>query len=371
MLTKPLNLLLVFLLAIVHFFILLIPLAIVSSPLLVMAKDAVKDIAPLVFFFVVFCMTSYMLLYLFLDLIFGFTIRTLCKGAIPLNKAVEEYPYPGLDDAFAETKQRFNTHNVSLYIDKNASIINAYAISSLRHRRIVMTVGLLDTILKQASSKTEFTDAVRGILGHEMSHLVNKDFLPGLLIASNHAAHRFLARILSLVFILAANILNIIPIIGQYIALTIIMANSLLNRIVNILYRWVINPIFEFIKRTLNRSVEYRCDRESAFAFGGSRMATGLSMLGESNYFSLFSTHPNTIQRIKKVKDIKAKTSIITPSFLTQLSNIASLIGLVALCAYSGKKAEMWVLYRYYRYYIHQHAADFLNNWFSFFNGLF
>jgi Zn-dependent protease with chaperone function len=79
--------------------------------------------------------------------------------------------------------------------------------------------------------------------------------------------------------------------------------------------------IYQFLKNFFGRAVEYRCDRQSAKAFGGLNIAHALSLLGESGYFTLFSTHPATQKRIKKVQSVEEKNAIIVASCFIQFTN--------------------------------------------------
>src|SRR5690606_36020203 len=80
-----------------------------------------------------------------------------------------------------------------------------------------------------------------------------------------------------------------------------------------------------FFQKMLSRSVEFRCDRDAAYAFGGNRIATGLAMLGPGSYFSIFATHPRTKTRIKKVERVSPHPGHIRVPMTTHLVNVLSL----------------------------------------------
>jgi hypothetical protein len=91
-------------------------------------------------------------------------------------------------------------------------------------------------------------------------------------------------------------------------------------------FKIIFLPIYNFLQKISSRSIEYRCDRESAYAYGGQVMAKSLSLLGKSGYISLFSTHPNTKSRIKNIEKILPKGGAITPSIINALSNIIAFL---------------------------------------------
>ena len=77
------------------------------------------------------------------------------------------------------------------------------------------------------------------------------------------------------------------------------------------------------------RSIEYRCDRDSAYAVGGDSMVLGLAALGKGSYFSIFSTHPRTKNRIKKVQAVRRTGQDVSPSIFNTLANGISIFTVV------------------------------------------
>jgi len=132
---------------------------------------------------------------------------------------------------------------------------------------------------------------------------------------------------------------------------------NLLNFVISAFNRFVVSNIYEFLRRFVSRAIEYRCDRQSAEAFGGKNMAFALSFLGESGYFTLFSTHPNTKKRIDKVQNIEMVDDVIRPRFIDDLTNYFSFMFLLVLCLFFAKKANVDLLIREY---VRNHEA--INN---------
>ncbi len=112
--------------------------------------------------------------------------------------------------------------------------------------------------------------------------------------------------------------------------------------------RFIVYGIYEFLRRFIGRNIEYRCDKQSAQAFGGTNMASALAMLGKSGYFTLFSTHPATARRIKKVQNIKMKDSVIGARFFDSIANYFALMFLVIICLVFAKNAGVDLMVREY-----------------------
>lgn len=348
MLTKPLTFLLTFLLTVVNFIILLVPVAIVAFPLFMFLESLFVKIGANIFFFLVSRVSIFMIILLAMDFIFGFTVRRVNRNAIPFKKATNLYGHDDIMASFEWLKKKFKVSNVELYVDQSIAEINAYAVGSLRRKTVTITMGLLIKIKESSANHAQFVDAVRGILGHEMSHLANKDYLPGLMAYVNESANSKIATLLRWIFIIFANLFRFIPWIGRPIYNFIITIYNLVFFVIMFFFRYLFIPVYNFIRKGLSRSIEYRCDRESAYAFGGNSMANALSMIGEGSYFSIFSTHPRTKSRIANVKGITPRGGFITPSIINSLSNFLCLAFVVAVAVYSTQQADVPALYDHF-----------------------
>lgn len=275
-------------------------------------------------------------------------MRRMRKGCIQFNKAKAVYGQQDILDSFEWLKQKFKITNVKLYLDPNFSVVNAYAIGSFSGSTVTITMGLINQMQEKAANYDEFIDAVRAILGHEMSHLVNKDFLPGLLTNASESASNLISKIIRWLFICIATLFRIIPWIGWPIAKLIIVLYNLVNFVIMAFFNFIFMPLYNFLIKFFGRSIEYRCDRESAYAYGGDKMAKALEKLGAKGYFSLFSTHPTTSNRVKKVQNITPKNGTIRPGIINMLSNFLSLVLVVFICTYSWGLTNSPDLFRHY-----------------------
>lgn len=350
MFSKSLSLVLVYVITIINIVVLASPLLAVIIPFthihnnaIVIENDLLQKIK-FTFSLLCFSVSFLMLAYLVIDFLFGFSVRTSLKGCTRYEK-IKDYDF--LTDLFNQVKTKFGENNVKLYI-KNSDEINAYAISSVGSKAIVLTSGIINHYLHQCPDPKQFLYALRSIIGHEMSHLVNKDFLPTFLIITNQKVTNFVSNILFIFFSLTIRVSRMLPFGGRQSSQLMSDAYSFINFIFTAFNRFIVYNIYEFLRRTLSRSIEFRCDCQSAKAFGGKSMALALSMLGEGGYFTIFSTHPKTKSRMARVENIKISDSIVRPRFFDSLANYFALMFLVVVCLYFAKQAHVDYFVRLY-----------------------
>lgn len=350
MFAKPINLILVYVLTVFNILVVISPFTAALIPLIDFKTHTLEinqDIylkIKLALFFIVFLISFFMLIYLFLDFLFGFSVRSSLKNCSRFEK-IKDYDF--LSNIFDQVKTKFGERSVHLYV-KNSDEINAYAVSSLGRKAIVLTQGLIKHYLVECSDPKKFLNALRSIMGHEMSHLINKDFLPGFLIMTNQKITNFVARILEIFFRIVTRVIGFLPYGGRFSAYLMNDVYSILSFILTSFNRFIVYNIYELLRRFVSRSIEFRCDRQSAKAFGGHNMALALSMLGKSGYFTLFSTHPRTARRISKVQNIKMTEANITPRFVDSIFNYFSMMFLVVICLYFAKQAGVDLMVRQY-----------------------
>ena len=354
MLSKPFSMVLVFMVSIANMIVLLTPFLAILIPFISIDKNIVSidagifEKAKLVFFLTVFLTSLSMLLYLFVDYLFGFSLKSSLKNCVRYEK-VKDCDF--LTDLFDQIKAKFGCKRVKLYI-KNSEEINAYAVSSLGTRCIVLTRGIINHYSNSCDDPKDFLYALRSIMGHEMSHLVNKDFLPTLIIIANQKVTNSISKMMRFVFSVFIRISMFMPFSGRMVSRLSHDGFLLIDRVVTYFNRVVVYNIYEFLRKFISRSIEYRCDIQSAKAFGGKNMALALSLLGGGGYFTLFSTHPRTESRVNKVKNISISGSIIRPRLFDSLANYFSLMLIVTICLYFAKLAQVDL---YIRYYVKEH----------------
>ncbi|MBL6664681.1 MAG: M48 family metalloprotease [Rickettsiales bacterium] len=359
MLSKPFSMVLVFVVAIANLLVLLSPFLALLIPFIEMDGRVIKmdysifDKIGMIFCLTVFFVSFLMLVYLFLDYLFGFSVKSSLKNCVRYEK-LKDCDF--LTDLFDQIKAKFGCRSVKLYI-KNSEEINAYAVSSLRKRCIVLTRGIIHHYSNSCDDPKDFLYALRSIMGHEMSHLVNKDFLPALIIITNQKVTNFISRIMRFCFAVLIRVSIFFPFAGRAMARVSHDGFLLIDRIVTFFNRVIVYNLYEFLRKFVSRSIEYRCDIQSAKAFGGRNMALALAMLGSGGYFTLFSTHPRTQSRINRVEKISISGSIVRPRLFDSLANYFSLMLLVTICLYFAKQAHIDL---YVRYYIREH--DFIHS---------
>lgn len=310
MVYKLLSFILIYILSVINFAIILLPLMLFIIPFFII-KNNIIDFESLIgiILFVLFLVSCLMNFIILLDFLFGISSRKFLKNTTPYQK-IEDYKM--LETIFNETKIKFNKQNVELLIS-NSEDINAFAFGNIKKQYIVLTKGLISKYLIKLGFTDNFLFSIKCIMGHEMSHLINKDYLPTLLLEINEYSSKFISKIIYQFFKIFLTIVRLIPIIGRIISYNIYGIYKILNYLILFFYKYIILSIYKLIYLKISRSKEYRCDMQSSLANGGINMAAALSVLDDNGYITLFSSHPKTQKRIKYVQDVKQVTYTIRP----------------------------------------------------------
>ena len=355
MLSKPFSLFLVYVLTIFNFAILTLPFLVAIFPFIHIDGDKIVFAKYITFnpkialLTLIFIISFLMMCYLFLDFILGFSVRSALKGCQRYDK-IQGYKF--LHNTFEEVRAKFSCKSVKLYI-KDSEEINAFAVGGMSRKAVAITSGLIEHYTKNTENDQQFFSAIRSILGHEMSHLINKDFLPGLLIMINQKVTNFVSSILMLFFHIIIQCFTYLRVQNRKVATMIMALYNISDWILTSFSRLIVYHIYEFLRNFFGRAIEYRCDRQSAKAFGGINMAFALSLLGKSGYFTLFSTHPATEKRMKKVEIVEEKNAVIHPALLSKISNFASIMILPLICFYAAHLSKADLVIQHYAYYHH------------------
>ncbi len=330
----------------VHFAVLLIPFCVLTYIFL-------KIISPLnagqIFQYIgefwwlcLFIISAGMCFYIILDFIFGFTVTNMSRGTKDIRTVKQ---YEKIYEIFTVICEKFRRKNVRLHIMQDETI-NAYALGTFNKSRIFITTGLMQHMQGESADDDEFYKSISGVLGHEMSHIVNMDFLPGTL---SYIAEKTMHRIsyfLDCAVMIVGAIVSVVPVFGKLTKMFILKVYQFVNTIfVELCYQKIVLPLDYFISMMLSRRVEYRSDRDSAKALGGDCIAIALEKLNDSSgvWRSIFSTHPPMKYRIKKATKIsKTDDSIhISPSFITDFANMWCIVMLFFATICLGFKANL------------------------------
>jgi Zn-dependent protease with chaperone function len=295
-----------------------------------------------------------------LDFLFAFTVREhtkMCKS----YKKFKDLAF--LDNIFNRVKQKFNFYNVSLSI-KTSTKVNAYAVGSLRKNIIVLTTGILNDYADKCENREQFLTSIEGIIAHEMSHIINKDYFPTLLLIINERALSFVSRVIFIIFNIVIKVVFYFPFIGRHISTAISSFYSAINYVINFFYDKIIVNIYTFFQLQISKQVEYRADRQAAQEIGGEEMAFTLSLLGKSGFFNIFSSHPKTQNRVNRAKKIQIiKGKYLNGGFLSDICFLFSFIALIYLTIKTFKMADVPKLiydYKLFSSVVHGKYATFV-----------
>jgi Zn-dependent protease with chaperone function len=361
MFSKPFSLALVYILSIINFSLLLAPFIAIGLIINYIGEYYISfEIVKPWLFLIIFLISCFMLLYMLADFIFGFHVKGLVRMCHDYRV---DSVYEIFGKIFNEVQAKYNQKRVELLIMETATA-NAFAVGSMRKKYIVLTLGLIKQYYEKSGyDEIKFLSAIKGVIAHEMSHLVNKDFLPGLLMTLNKditfGISRKFAQFLNFLVLLTRPI----PVIGIFTHLFINMFLIIANMAISF-YNIFVARIHAFLKAIVSRSIEYRCDRQSAKACGGEAMAYSLSLLpGNSGYSTIFSTHPKTKSRIKKVMKIKQIKGRLGSSLFTDIANALAIFVLIWICAFCGNNAQIPQLISLY-YFINNNIINKLKIFF-------
>lgn len=344
MFAKIFSFILVYILSILNFIVVLSPLTFLVLGKYFLATSAQDRYIESLIFLSISSTTALMLLFLFFDFCFSSSVRYYAKRSV---LATKNDKYNDISEAFEKVKLKFNRQDIKLYIN-DSNEVNAYAIGSLRKNIIVITAALLNLYRSETENREQFLKYVEGIMGHEISHIINKDYFTALLLIINERANNFVSGIIQIIFTIFFRIICIIPVIGNYISIAIDSLYNFLDFIINFFYKFVILNIYKFIQLQISKSIEYRADSQGAEVIGGIEMSKALSLLGDSGYFSIFSSHPSTKSRMNNVADIDETSNTIRPVYGVNLTFLLSFFILIGTCFWSYKLAKVDALIRDY-----------------------
>lgn len=348
MFSKPLSLFLVFVISACNLVFMISPLLLLGAPFIeihgnfISIDDDILQKLFFIFWLAIFLVLSTMSLYLFIDFLFAFSMQASLRKCTRFEK-IKDYDF--LSDIFRQVKEKFNYSSVKLYI-KDSDQINAFAVGSLGRGAIVLTKGIVNHYLVLSQNPKIFLYCLRSVISHEMSHLVNKDFLPSFVIITNQKITNFFSKIVQRIFEMLIGSIELIPFIGKMSSAVLKVCNFVMLRFLLFFNQYVVFAVCEFLRRFVSRSTEFRCDNQAGKAFGGKYMANALEMLGNSGYFTLFSTHPSTKARVQKVAEVKIVDHVILPKLTDSLANGLSFIFLFFLLIYSAKMAKIDLILR-------------------------
>ena len=244
MFAKIFSFILVYILSILNFIVVLSPLTFLVLGKYFLATSAQDRYIESLIFLSISSTTALMLLFLFFDFCFSSSVRYYAKRSV---LATKDDKYNDISEAFEKVKLKFNRQDIKLYIN-DSNEVNAYAVGSLRKNIIVITTALLNLYRSETENREQFLKYVEGIMGHEISHIINKDYFTALLLIINERANNFVSGIIQIIFTIFVRIICIIPVIGNYISIAIDSLYNFLDFIINFFYKFVILNIYKFIQ---------------------------------------------------------------------------------------------------------------------------
>lgn len=327
---NPISVLIATIFTFINFLVILLPFYL--TLILFIDSQSNLDLSNNIFIYTMIFMFIFTLAYLCLDFYYGFTIKSFVKDCVQIDK-IPELGF--LQKNFDETIKNFKLKNVEFLL-KDSEEINAFAVLSLRKKYVVITTGMIDHILKSLNTHEAQDKAFKGLIAHELSHLINWDSLPNLILLSGQVVAVILSNILTFVSTLVIRIISVIPIVSLFaVVLTYIFL--LLQFLLNMVYSFILHPLYLLVERFLGRLIEHRSDYQSAKALSWESMyicLNSLMALNGNTFNSSFSTHPSTINRILHIYKIEKSPENIKVSFFSKYFSLILLFASLVLSVY-------------------------------------
>jgi Zn-dependent protease with chaperone function len=347
MITKPLTLIFVYLICCINILLILTPFLAIILPFINyqhfnfnITNNIQYDFTSTIFLFF-FIIYFLMLLYFILDYLFGFSARASLVNCKKYDKYKD---YDFLTPVLNQIKEKFNENSVKLFI-KNSDEINAYAVGSLGCKYIIVSRGLIERFLILCPEPKLFLNAIRSVIAHEMSHLINKDYLLTYIIIVNQKITNIVSRFLQFLFYKIIYLSNYIS-YNNKISYFFMLKYNFINKIITFFNSFIIYNIYSIWQKFVSRSIEYRSDYQASKAFGGKNLALALNMLGTKGYFTIFSSHPKTKNRIKKIENIKNVDGYIGANFVDMVVNYLFMLFFIIIFLLLAKLAKIDIIIR-------------------------
>lgn len=329
-LANPISVIIATLFTFVNFLVILLPFHI--TLIFFLDKQSNLDLSNNIFIYTMIFMFIFTLIYLCLDFYYGFTIKSIIKDCKDIS-TIKELSLE--NRLFLETLKKFELSNVSFLLQRSEEV-NAFAVLSLRKKYVIITTAMIEHISKSFDTQEAKEKALQGLIAHELSHLLNWDSLPNLILLSGQFVAVFLSNILTFVSTIVIKIISMIPIVSIF-AIGVTYIFLFLQFALNMIYTFILHPLYLLVERFLGRVIEHRSDYQSAKAMSWEPMylcLTALLYLQGNTFNSSFSTHPSTISRILHIYKVEKSSQNIEVSFFSKYFSLIIIFASLVLTIY-------------------------------------
>ena len=131
-------------------------------------------------------------LYGTLDIIYGFTIKSVGKEEISFD--INKLPQMmWVSEIMWEVSDIFDT-DVSLYLEQSSKL-RIYSMGSIKTKRVFISLGLITYISSKAHDEKERNRIIGALIAGEISHLLNYDYLPMMILKGSNKIAKFLCTL--------------------------------------------------------------------------------------------------------------------------------------------------------------------------------
>lgn len=217
---------------------------------------------------------------------------------IDLNKESNDLVAEKLRKAFINAKKNLNLSDDVILIRSKENIFNAFAISNLNGKAVVVFDGL---------SKDISFEELQAVIGHELGHILNKDSLHKMIDFSIVYFVPYIEYGTNLLSVKLFNLLSRVP-ITVFFTFPLLIAVKIIFFIIRGL-NWLLN----FVRSYASKQAEHLADYAGMISSPENSMINALEVIkniedvkktNDSILMKLLAEHPKTEKRISYLKNI-------------------------------------------------------------------
>jgi hypothetical protein len=274
-----------------------------------------------------------------LDLMYSLTVKSAGKEEISFD--IHKLPQMmWVSEIMWEVSDIFDT-DISLYLEKSSKL-RIYSMGSIKTKRVFISLGLITYLSSKAHDDKERNRIIGALIAGEISHLLNYDYLPMMILKGSNKIAKFLCTLATIPIRILFIPMFLTPIIKYGMIYVMNFFTTIINSIDKILYKSMLSVYNSIRYQIFEKNVEYRSDYQIAQIANKEVLIMVLAILKKLTYNDDYYCHTMAIERIKKIEQIQIKPDI---------QHEDRLIGAVLLCCFIfilssilGISAEIWLL---------------------------
>lgn len=278
-------------------------------------------------------------LYGILDIMYGFTIKSVGKEEISFD--IHKLPQMmWVSEIMWEVSDIFDT-DISLYLEQSSKL-RIYSMGSIKTKRVFISLGLITYLSSKAHDDKERNRIIGALIAGEISHLLSYDYLPMMILKGGNKIAKFLCTLATIPLRILFIPIFLMPIIKYGMIYVMNFFTTILNSVDKILYKAMFSLYDAIRYQVFEKYAEYRSDYQIAQIANKEVIIMVLAILKNRSYNDDYYNHTTAIERIKTIEKRQIKSDI---------KHEDPLMEGVLLCCFGfifssilGISAEIWLL---------------------------